>query len=55
MAKTLEQIMADMAAQGITISTKLAGGVPETDRPATRIRDAARAAGIAYGETEEQK
>lgn len=55
MSKSLEQIMADMAAQGITISTKLAPGVPVTDRPATRIRDAAEAAGIAYGDDEENK
>lgn len=46
MTTALEREIAKMKAMGITISTRLAPGVPETDRPATRIRDAARAAGI---------
>lgn len=48
MSAELDKIMAKLAAQGVTIETKLASGVPETDRPATRIRDAARRAGIAH-------
>jgi hypothetical protein len=50
MSKSLEQIMADMAAQGITISTNLHN--PNADTPARRIRDASRAAGIAYDDEE---
>jgi hypothetical protein len=47
-ASELDRLMAKMAAQGITVGTTLAAGVPESDRPATRIRDAARRAGIDY-------
>lgn len=45
MTTELDRIMAKLAADGVTVTTRLAPGVPETDRPATRIRDAARRAG----------
>ena len=53
MAKTIEQIMADMAAQGITINVKLAPGTRDGNSPSELIRDAAEVAGIAYRQTEE--
>lgn len=53
MAKTLAQIMADMAAQGITINVRLAPGARDGNSPSELIRDAARTQGNYYGESEE--
>jgi len=45
--KSLDELMADMAAQGITVSTKLAD--PSRNTPARRIHEAAQRAGNTYG------
>ncbi len=49
----LDREMRKLAAMGVTVSTVLASGVPETDRPATRIRDAARRARLSYSDNPE--
>jgi len=51
----LEKEMAKLAAQGITVSVKLAPGVPDAESPAALIRDAAKTAGIHYGDEGERR